>query len=43
MRLSFVRESRRVDTSRMRDVLGYSPRYADPADGIRASLAEEED
>ncbi len=42
MRLSFVRESRRVDTARMRDVLGYSPRYTDPADGIRASLAEED-
>ena len=41
MRLSFVRESRRVDTTRMREVLGFSPRYADPADGIRASLAEE--
>lgn len=43
MRLSFVRESRRVDVSRMHEVLGYTPRYADPADGIRASLADEAD
>lgn len=43
MRLSFARESRRVDTTRMREVLGYVPRYADPADGIRASLVEEND
>ncbi len=38
-RLSFLADSRVVDTRRMRDVLGVSPLYADPADGIRASLA----
>ena len=37
-RLSFLRESRRVDTSRMQTVLGVTPVYADAADGIRASL-----
>ena len=42
MRLSFVRESRRVDVTKMREVLGYSPRYANPEDGICESLAEEE-
>lgn len=38
-RLSFLSDSRRVDTTKMREVLGVSPRYANPADGIRASLA----
>ncbi|HEY5644161.1 MAG TPA: NAD-dependent epimerase/dehydratase family protein [Woeseiaceae bacterium] len=38
MRLSFLSESRIVDTTRMRDTLGVTPRYADPVDGIRASL-----
>lgn len=42
MRLSFLAESRRVDTRRMREVLGVVPRYADPADGIRASLEEQQ-
>ncbi|MDH3432390.1 MAG: NAD-dependent epimerase/dehydratase family protein [Gammaproteobacteria bacterium] len=42
MRLSFLRESRRVETTRMRDVLGVSPRYANAEDGIRASLADSE-
>lgn len=37
-RLSFMTESRRVDTQKMRDVLGVTPRYASPEDGIRASL-----
>ena len=37
-RLSFMSESRIVDTTKMRDVLGVSLRYPDPADGIRASL-----
>jgi nucleoside-diphosphate-sugar epimerase len=41
MRLSFLRESRIVDTTRMRAVLGVLPKYADAADGIAASLAEE--
>lgn len=38
MRLSFLRDQRRVDTSKMRNVLGVTPRYSDPVDGIRASL-----
>ena len=41
-RLSFLAESRRVDTTRMREVLGVTPRYEDAAKGIRASLAEEQ-
>ena len=43
MRLSFILESRRVDTAKMRDVLGVEPRYANPEDGIRASLADNPD
>lgn len=43
MRLSFLRESRVVDTTKMREVLGITPKYTDPADGIAASLAEESD
>ena len=39
-RLSFLNESRRVDTTRMRKVLGVTPNYADAAAGIRASLEE---
>jgi nucleoside-diphosphate-sugar epimerase len=35
-------ESRRVATQRMREQLGVTPQYADAADGIRASLLEEE-
>lgn len=42
MRLSFLRESRRVDTRKMRDVLGVTPRYQDPADGIAASLPDKQ-
>ena len=38
MRLAFLRDQRRVDTTRMRDVLGVTPRFADPVDGIAASL-----
>lgn len=37
-RLSFLTESRRVDTTKMREVLGVTPRYANPEDGIKASL-----
>ncbi len=37
-RLSFMTESRRVDTSKMRKVLGVTPRYVNPEDGIKASL-----
>jgi nucleoside-diphosphate-sugar epimerase len=38
MRLAFVSSSRIVDTTKMREVLGVEPAYADPAEGIRASL-----
>ena len=38
MRLAFVSSSRIVDTTKMREVLGVEPTYADPAEGIRASL-----
>jgi nucleoside-diphosphate-sugar epimerase len=38
MRLSFLGESRRIDTTKMREVLGVTPRYEDAADGIAASL-----
>jgi nucleoside-diphosphate-sugar epimerase len=41
MRLSFLRESRIVDTRKMREVLGVVPEYTNPADGIAASLKEE--
>jgi nucleoside-diphosphate-sugar epimerase len=41
MRLSFLAESRVVDTTKMRKILGVTPKYADGADGIAASLAEE--
>ncbi len=41
LRLSFLSESRRIDTRKMREVLGVIPRYADPTDGIRASLLPE--
>ncbi len=40
-RLSFLAESRRVDTTKMREVLGFVPQYGNAEDGIRASLAEE--
>lgn len=36
----FLAESRRVDTRRMRDLLGFHPRYAELESGIAASLAE---
>ncbi len=38
MRLSFALESRRVDVSKMREQLGAELVYADPREGIRASL-----
>ena len=38
MRLAFLRESRIVDTRKMRETLGITPKYTDPADGIAASL-----
>ena len=37
---SFLMEARRVDTQRLRARLGFVPRYADCATGLRASLAE---
>ncbi len=36
--LSFLAESRRVDTSRLRQELGFKPRYPSAEAGIRASL-----
>lgn len=39
-RLSFLRESRRVDVSKMRNTLKPHLRYTDAADGIAASLRE---
>lgn len=40
-RLSFLRESRRLDNNRMRAELLPRLQYADPEDGIRASLSEQ--
>ncbi len=37
LRLSFLSESRQVDTRKMRAVLGFIPTYTNAADGIRAS------
>lgn len=37
LRLSFLSESRQVDTRKMRAVLGFTPTYTNAADGIRAS------
>lgn len=39
--LSFLSESRRLDTTKMREVLGVTPQFADAEDGIRASLTED--
>ena len=39
-RLSFLSESRRIDTRKMREQLGVTPQFANAEDGIRASLAE---
>jgi nucleoside-diphosphate-sugar epimerase len=38
----FLVERRRVDTRRMRETLGFEPRYADLEAGVSASLAEQE-
>lgn len=38
MRLSFLRDKRRVDTTKMREVLGVQLKYANPEKGIAASL-----
>ena len=40
LRMSFLSESRRIDTGKMRAVLGVTPDYANAEDGIRDSLAE---
>lgn len=37
-RLSFLRESRVIDTNKMRETLGVTPTYTNPVDGIAASL-----
>lgn len=37
-RMAFLSDSRVVDTRRMREILDVMPLYADPAEGIRASL-----
>ena len=39
MRLSFLRESRIVDVTKMRETLKYQAVYSDPLDGIAASLS----
>jgi len=41
VRLAFMSSSRIVDTTKMREVLGVTPRYANPEDGIAASLTVE--
>ena len=38
-RMAFLSDSRVVDTRKMREILDVTPLYADPADGIRASLS----
>ena len=38
--LAYLVESRRVETNRMREGLGVTPRYATVAAGVAASLAE---
>ncbi len=38
MRLSFLRDQRTVNTTKMREVLGVTLRYPNPVDGIAASL-----
>lgn len=38
VRLAFLSSSRIVDTTRLREVLGVTPRYANPEEGIKASL-----
>jgi nucleoside-diphosphate-sugar epimerase len=38
LRLSFLTESRIVDTTKMREVMGFTPIYTDPLRGIVASV-----
>lgn len=40
LRMSFLSESRRIDTHKMNEVLGVKSNYANAEDGIKASLAE---
>lgn len=40
-RFSFLSESRKLDTTKMRETLMFSPAYTNPEDGIRASLVED--
>lgn len=40
MRMSFLRESRKVSTQKMREQLGVSLRYPNPENGIKASLSK---
>ncbi len=40
MRMSFIRQSRKVGTQKMRDVLGVTPVYENAANGIAESLLE---
>jgi nucleoside-diphosphate-sugar epimerase len=41
-RLSFLSESRKLDTTKMREMLRISPIYANAEDGIKASLNEDD-
>ncbi len=41
-RLSFLSESRKLDTTKMRKMLKFSPAYANAEDGIRDSLIEDD-
>ncbi len=41
VRTSFLLESRKLDTTKMRRVLGVLPRYPDAEDGIRTSLRDD--
>ena len=41
MRMSFLAESRIVDTTQVRETLGFTPRYGNAEDGIRATLKSE--
>jgi nucleoside-diphosphate-sugar epimerase len=40
-RMSFLGESRRLDTRKMHQVLGFDPTFANAEDGIRASLRQD--
>jgi len=41
-RLSFLSESRKLDSTKMRETLEFSPNFASAEDGIRASLIEDD-